>query len=510
VLKFIDEPTFTNHKKNDFTALQLFNAAKQKLILSTPLLYANEQSDQSQYLKFLIDRGVKPITKYGVNLNETIEQIGNYDGLLSNLGQIERLLMKDLNSTKIPFWSSLFRMMAKHSDYQRVLLSVQSDSLQERRLESSVISALYPTDLNASVSSFEKFYNCEYQYFLSQTLHLQEFERIDLDSRISGSYFHEVFEILMRNSNKTSEEFDSKLTRSLHEVDNKYLSFFTRDATSRYTWTKLQEIIKQTATLLKQTVNHSAIHSLAFEQGFGFEQSGIETYQVALQDDKNLKLRGMIDRVDQIFNTLGAIDYKSGNKKFDLQAVYEGVSLQFLTYLAILRKNAVKFNTEPTIWGALYLRLQNPIISLSGINQTREISSELKKIMKYTGFFNTEFASDFEDYFSDLFNLGQFTKEGIPFKNNHYFYTETEISSLINHNEALYQTAGQKILSGKIAINPVAIKHHVKGCQFCHFKSICGFEADNHFLSARKINTKSREEIKQLLLAGGTENASSK
>ncbi|GFH41591.1 ATP-dependent helicase/deoxyribonuclease subunit B [Lactococcus hodotermopsidis] len=504
--KFIDEPAFINNKKNSFTALQLFNAATEQLILSTPQLYSNEQSDLSQYLQFLIDCGVKPLVKQGVNLVDTLSQIGNYAGLLSNFGEIERQLLSVSDDKNSPFWSSLFRIMLTNSDYHRILSAVETDKLQERYLDKSIISALYPSDLNASVSSFENFYNCEYQYFLTHTLHVRELEKIDLDSRISGSYFHEVFEKVMRDHETTLDNFDFKLTQSLQEVDSKYEPFFKRDATSRYTHSRLQEIVKQTATVLKQTLGNSGINSLAFEQGFGFDKSGLETYQVALKDNKMLKLRGLIDRVDQIFGTLGAVDYKSGDKKFDLQSAYDGTSLQFLTYLDILQKNTGKFDQSQTIWGALYLHLQNPTIALKSLKTVADISEELKKSMKYTGFFNADLATEMKDNFDDIFNLGQFKKDGLPYQNNQNFYSETEISAMIARNEALYQKAGKKLLDGKIEINPIIVKHHVKGCQFCHFKSICGFESDLHMSFGRKIKQKSRDEIKAIIV-GGKENA---
>ncbi|MDR1606663.1 MAG: ATP-dependent nuclease subunit B [Streptococcaceae bacterium] len=508
-IQYIDEPAFINSKKNSFTALQLFNAANKKLVLSTPQIYANEQSDLSMFLQFLIERSVKPLIKGAVNLNETIEHIGNYDGLLSNFGQVERLLLSSTDYASKSFWISLFRIMAKQPNYQHVLSALETDKLQERQVDSVVMSSLYPLQLNASVSSFENFYNCEYQYFLKHTLNLKAFEKINLDARISGSYFHEVFEKLMRFDQTEQSTFETLVTKSLQEVDTKYLTYFTRDATSRYTWTKLQEIIKQTATMLQQTLDNGTILPLAFEQAFGFEQSGIKNYQVALQADKTLNLRGLIDRVDKIFDTIGAVDYKSGDKKFDLQDAYDGVSLQFLTYLDILRQNATKFKTSSSIWGALYLQLHNPTIALQSVNQIADIAGELKKLMKYNGFFNSDLASELNQNFEHLFNLGQFTHDGLPYKNNTNFYKESEITAMIAHNELLYQQAGQKILSGKININPIVVKHHAKGCQFCQFKSICGFEADLHLGSGRKIHLKSKDDIRNNLLTGGNHNESS-
>ena len=125
------------------------------------------------------------------------------------------------------------------------------------------------------------------------------------------------------------------------------------------------------------------------------------------------------------------------------------------------------------------------------------------------GFFNDALAGDLKNNFDDLFNLGQFTKDNQPYKSNANFFSEQEISSMITHNETLYKAAGEKILSGEININPTVVKHHAKGCQFCQFKSICGFEPDIHLASGRPIHQKSKEEIRETLLMGGKDHASS-
>lgn len=59
----------------------------------------------------------------------------------------------------------------------------------------------------------------------------------------------------MKETDLSAENFDEKLTLFLQEVDKNYSRYFTQDATARFTWSNLEEIVRQTATVLKATVS---------------------------------------------------------------------------------------------------------------------------------------------------------------------------------------------------------------------------------------------------------------
>ena len=93
--------------------------------------------------------------------------------------------------------------------------------------------------------------------------------------------------------------------------------------------------------------------TLATESAFGLPQSELGNFSI-----DNINLRGRIDRIDQFFDdSIGAIDYKSSQHKFDLASAYDGTSLQFLTYLDVLKQ----MNADQKLWGALYLQLKTKV-----------------------------------------------------------------------------------------------------------------------------------------------------
>ncbi len=493
--RFIEQMNVTNYSKNTFTSLSLMNAATEKLVLSTPQIYANIQDDISPLLQLFINH-----TKAGesikrevssVNLAETVEHIGNKRSLISNIGKIEHILAQtdtETENDKRAFWSSLFRILTKENqEFQKLILNLDQD-ITPVPLAPETVKEVYSDEIYASVSSFERFYNCEYQYFLEKTLGLESFENIDLNSKVVGNFFHEVFEKLLVRPNLNSENFDLQLESILHEVDSEYERYFTQDATSQFTWANLGEIVKQTSVILKKGLENNQIKTLATESAFGFPQSELGSFNI-----DQINLRGRIDRIDQFFeDSIGAIDYKSSQHKFDLSSAYDGTNLQFLTYLDVLKQ----MNADQKLWGALYLHLKNEAINLSDVDYLGEISALIAKNMRYEGLILEEY-KDKVSKDIDFVNI-----------NRNNVYNQEEFESLIKLNEEHYVHAGQRIREGEIAINPVMTKEgidksgNVHGCRYCPLKSICRFEANRHMSDAREIGKKDRKEILEELKGG--------
>lgn len=468
--KYIEPLELNNQSKANFTTLSLLNAATEQLILSTPQILENQEDIRPNLFDLMMTRGDIILQRVRTaNLDEQLIHIGNRHGTMTSLLKIERQLKKEESN---PFWSGVFRLLEKSEPEMMRLLGQREKDISPQQLSTPVIQELYMERLQPSVSAFERFENCEYQYFLANSLHLHEIEPIDLASNVVGTYFHEVFQRLLEE--KPYEDlFDETLTVALQQIDSKYVKLFERDALSQFTKLQLEKIIRQSAVLLKKAL-HAGFETQAVEQNF-------QKFDVA-----GVSLRGKIDRVDQFTEAIGAVDYKSGNLKFELSKAYDGTRLQLLTYLDVLKKT----QSEP-LWGALYLHLQNPVISLSALNSLSDLNATLLKEMRYTGLLDKSKEEEIKKQ--------AFIESG---KNN--FYSETELSALLTHTEKIYQKGVQKLRSGEIGINPIVEKSginretlSVSGCTYCAFKSICRFEATRttHFQMAREVGRKSRDEI---------------
>ena len=419
-----------------------------------------------------------------VNLQEGIEHVANSRAVIAMMGKIERALHENEEGAKDKraFWSSIFRLLVKENpDFQNILISVDHD-IETEKLAPETLEKLYGDKIYASVSSFERFYNCEYQYFLENTLGLETFENIDINSKIVGNFFHEVFEKVMQLTELSVDNFDEKLGTVLQEVDKNYARYFTQDATARFTWVNLEEIVRQTARMLKRTVAADELTTLLTESSFGLPKSELGQFSI-----EEIYLRGRIDRIDQLSSErLGAVDYKSSAHSFKLQDAYDGLSLQFLTYLDVLKKAF----PQQKIWGALYLQFKNQPLNLNEVNHLSEIALLLNQAMRYEGLLLTDAVADVQKV------------DSIAIKKNNLYSPEV-FDELLQMNEQHYKNAGKRLKSGKIAINPTMKRSegidksgNVQGCRYCPLKSICRFEANVHMQQhTREIGQKSAAEI---------------
>ncbi len=488
--QYIEQLNVVNYQKATSTVLSLMNAATEKLVLSVPKIVDNVQDDISPIIQLLINHSEPEIKRVirPSNAEESIEHIGNARAVIATIGKIEREINEN-NTENQPnkvFWSSIFRLLTKNNhDFQRLLIDLDQD-IEPVNLSAATIAQLYNKNIYASVSAFERFYNCEFQYFIENTLKLEIFEDIDINSKVVGNFFHKVFETLLAQPQLNSDNFDATLKAVITDINSEYGRYIKRDATSRFKWQNLEEIILQTAMMIKRNVVSPRLHTKMTESSFGMDSSVLGDFVV---DD--IHLRGRIDRIDEIENhSLGAIDYKSSLHQFKLQDAYDGTSLQFLTYLDVLN-NAF---SDQNIWGALYLQFQNNTIDLSKIAQLSDVSKLLDKKMNYNGLILSE-------------SLPEIKKIDEITVSSTNIYDNDEFNALLKINEQHFKKAGKRLRQGKISINPVMKRSeginasgNVKGCSFCPLKSICRFEANVHMNEyAREIGLKTSAEIKSEL-----------
>ena len=71
----------------------------------------------------------------------------------------------------------------------------------------------------------------------------------------------------------------------------------------------------------------------------------LDSIHVDLSEEEKMHLQGRIDRIDVSEDAehvyVKVIDYKSGNKKFDLAALYYGLQLQLVVYMNAAMEHVV-------------------------------------------------------------------------------------------------------------------------------------------------------------------------
>jgi ATP-dependent helicase/nuclease subunit B len=352
---------------------------------------------------------------------------------------------------------------------------------------------LYGQVLKNSVSRLEKFASCAYAHFLQYGLSLEErdkysFERVDM-----GNVFHAVLESF---SDRLAEEgytwFDFPKEageRIVAECLESYAvsygeTILYSSKRNEYMITRMRRILNRTVQTLQYQLQKGAFTPENFELSFQMT-SDLDAVNIALSKEERLQLIGRIDRVDTCRKEdklyVKVIDYKSGNRKFDLAALYYGLQLQLVVYMNAALEVQKKKNPDTRVIPAamLYYHVNDPLTETDkGSPDIAEIEAAILDELKMTGMVSDDeevirlLDKDFETK-STVIPVarkkdGSFTQASAVLSDRDF---ET-VSDFVNHK---IKELGTSILDGDIGLNPYEQKD-TDACTYCAYKSVCGFD----------------------------------
>lgn len=486
--------------KAPFVAYKVFLSACDELFLSYAANHDTEQNLRiSPYLQRFVTQGnLKVIPLEELSLTSEPENfVATYRNLVGQLNLLYRNA-KDEKLTVNAKWRALeeillassYRNLAQRAFASREYLNVPVT------LPKEVATKLYGKDLYSSISQMESFYQCGYRYFANYGLRLKERELFGLDALTTGTLFHDALDLFLQavfakqkllvelDENEAQQLIDTVLQQIFAEPRFMILQSSARMHYLRY---RLGKTIKKVIWALHKQSKRTKMTPLATEIVFGqlAGTSGIKGIEEPLSTGGHLAVRGKIDRLDMAQSSehtwLAVIDYKSGVKDFNLTDAYFGLAMQLLTYLDVALINAAELvgTTDVKAAGAYYMRIHDPVL------KAEEASlAEVLKAYKYKGIF----AEDSELYplLDDTLEVKERSfvypilsnKDGVLAKesNSKAFYQEEELELLRQHNRHLMKNAAENIVTGEIFLNPYKKSSGEKACNFCPFRSLCGFD----------------------------------
>ena len=212
---------------------------------------------------------------------------------------------------------------------------------KESGLSRIVARALYGRQLENSVSRLETYAACACRHFLQYGLSLQEREEFGFEVSDMGNVYHAVLENFagkLAESGRTWWDFDENFaTQAIKEAVEGYAATYGEtvlysSARNEYAITRMSRILTRTVLTLQQHLKQGSFQPDDYELSFRFAED-LDSIHVDLSEEEKMHLQGRIDRIDVSEDAehvyVKVIDYKSGNKKFDLAALYYGLQLQW-------------------------------------------------------------------------------------------------------------------------------------------------------------------------------------
>lgn len=379
-------------------------------------------------------------------------------------------------------------------------------------LSRQVAKALYGRMLVNSVSRIETFARCAYRQFLAYGLALKEresfsFERVDL-----GNIYHAVLEGFadkLAESPYTWFDFPREFAeKTVREV----LSLCTADygatvlyATARnaYNVARMERVLTRAVDTIQYQLKKGSFVPREFEMSF-HTVSDLDSVNIALSEEEKMKLVGKIDRVDiaesedKIFVKI--VDYKSGEKNFDLAALYYGQSLQLVVYLNAAMETIKKKNPDKDVVPAamLYYHVADDCFDAEGELTPEEVSEKIRQSLRTSGVVSADRSvidrldKELTEK-SDVIPVAIKKKDGNLTANSSVF-TEEEMAEISKFVTGKVKECGRAIVEGNVELNPMEEGQRTS-CTYCPYKGDCGFDLNQRGFSYRKLPAMEKEEI---------------
>lgn len=414
--------------------------------------------------------------------------------------QLCSVLMKDTEDEKI------LEKMIDGAFYKR----------EEPRLSHDIAKKLYGNKENIGITRLERYAACAYAQFLKNGLKLGERARYELAAFDIGNLYHDAINgyfAKVQNNGIEWSNLDEEISHKImDECVEKVMEDYDNDAlngTARNLFIKgqVRETAQKTVDVLTKHINSGQFVPAEYE----------------------LKVQhGRIDRVD-ILETdekvyVKVIDYKSGNKEFNISETMMGLQMQLMVYLKDAMDYEKRKNPEKDVVPAagLYFHIHNPYVDKPDLDEilmeyknahpdTMLTDDEIKlnaiENIKYKQYRMSGLTNSDPDVVrlmdrnvfdsrgsSQILPVSTTASSGIDKKSS---AMDGEVYvDLVEHVSEMAEKMQDEIAQGEISINPVE-----NACTYCPYGSVCRFDRKLGD-KLRKVEKVTLDDVKEMLSGG--------
>ncbi len=357
--------------------------------------------------------------------------------------------------------------------------------------------------LKTSISRLESFRNCACCYFMKYGIKAEERKIFEWNSAEVGTLFHATLEQYPKELALMGTTWTTANMQEMHAAVKKatdsamgQLKRLQRDSGRfKYTASKVEKMARRAIKALTTHLRNGEFQPVGYEINFG-DGKGFPPIQIDIDATRKVYITGQIDRVDVYYKDpetsyVKILDYKTGNKNFNLLEVYYGLQLQLLLYLDAY----LKLNHAYEPGGVFYFHINNPYVTYKVGMEEDEIEASHMKQFKLSGLVLEQLevikALDKEGTGATIpvsLNKDESIRKGSSTA------TTEQFELLEQHIIEAVKDLGTQILEGKVSAKPFKLGDK-NPCGYCSYGTICQFnesQPDNCF---DKLENLSKDEI---------------
>lgn len=396
-----------------------------------------------------------------------------------------------------PLFSSLKEVFAAIPEYKSRAAAVETAAAGRRLEFSNPITAkkLYGETMRVSPSSVETFGQCRFLYFCRYGIRAAPRKRAELAAPEIGTVIHFVLERLLSQTMEqgleeipedTLRRMTEKLLKEFADVylgglDNKTERF-------RFLFGRLSETVVRLVEHMAEEFAQSGFKPVDFELLISPE-SGVKPYEIKISDGGRLLVGGKVDRVDIMKlggkTYLRVVDYKTGVKNFNLSDLLYGLNLQMFIYLFTLCENSgERYGKDVVPAGVLYVPAKKPSLTALRSEPEGSVKKRADKQLRMNGMVlgDADVIIGMERNGGGRFIPAQLKPEEDEGGKVRYSInarssaaTLEQFGILKRHIEEMLKSMALTLREGDARAIPVSGLNY-NPCEYCDYKSVCGFE----------------------------------
>ncbi|MFR9133329.1 PD-(D/E)XK nuclease family protein [Frisingicoccus sp.] len=442
------------------------------------------------------------------DLRPEIPELWDENRILTGMQESGYYLLEGLKKPEFrnDFWQTLFAWFSEHDGTKEKLsgwLSQLYDTQRMSPLSQRIIKALYGERPRASITTLEKYAACAYAHFLSAGLRLEERKTSKLLPPDLGNILHQSMERFSKAVEESDYDWhtmpdtfrDETMERCVRETGMEYGSaMFLENARYRHYLEQLVRMAKRTAWTIQKQICKGEFVPAGFETKFSVGE--------------RVRLIGTVDRYDvydgEEARAVRIVDYKSGQKEFDLTEIFYGLSLQLVVYMeSIARIEEERHPEKPIVKaGMFYYHIQDPILEEMPGNP-EELDDQLASMLKLEGLVNDDpqVVAWMDEKLSEAPQVLP-----VSLKKDGTFSKTSSIASKDQLDELGYlvhrriEQLAEGWMSGDISKNPYVLINGSKkrtACDFCSYRGICRFDEQVEGCEYHRLMHLSADEVWQ-------------
>ena len=364
--------------------------------------------------------------------------------------------------------------------------------------QSQTIHGLYGKKLRLTASRVDAFYRCPYAYFLRYGLKAQERRQAAFDAPETGTFLHYVLEHTLQDlreqSGKPSREDVYALAEKWTEVYVETMLGGLEQHSARFChlFRRLVRTLKEILDNLLEELSCSDFEPIDFE--LDFSRGGDLPPILIDSPSGTLEMNGKVDRVDGYVKDgalyVRVMDYKSGQKKFELSDLWYGLNVQLLLYLFSIEQHGLDHYREKLAQdineiipaGALYIPARSALVNAPRNTDEETIHQLRQKQLRRSGLIlqDDTVIEAMEHGISKegaFIPIGFLKKGGVSAASKSNLANLEQLGKLSEHIRRTLQKMGQELSAGKMDARPVRRGPTEDTCQWCPYHAVCRFDS---------------------------------